>query len=172
MVLTPRTKASMMQQETEDTDIVLITITHSAWSNPIRLSTHPTVFIRTDGNTGEPIYGTLSRNNYYYYVPMQASLPSSQDEQSPEAKLVVSNVSRVLSPYLRLVDKENPRITLEVVNSSTPNIVDVAYPELELSTVNWDANNVEATVINNVASSEPVPWLRFNLANFPNMQEG
>lgn len=172
MALSPRTKAAMMQQETEDSDIVLITVTHSAWSSPIRLSTHATTLLYMDSNTGEPIYGTVSRGKQFIYVPMQASLPTSQDEQAPEAKLTVSNISRALTPYLKLADKENPRITLEVVNSNAPDVVDVTYPEMELGHVNWDANTVEVSIINNIASSEPVPWLRFNLANFPNMQEG
>ena len=171
MPLSPRTLSDVMQQQSPDSDIVLITITHPAWTVPVRLSTHATAILRTDANTGEPIWGTVSRGEEYLYVPIQASLPASADEQPPEAHLIVSNVSRILAPYLKLVDKTAPRITLEVVNTAAPDVVDVAYPELDLSMVTWDANTVDATVVNNIASNEPMPWMRFNLANFPNMQE-
>ena len=171
MPLSPRTTAAMMQQQTGDSDIVLITITHPSWTTPIYLSTHATTLLRTDADTGQPVFGTVSRGREYLYVPIQATMPTSQDEQPPEAHLIVSNVSRILSPYLKLVDKTPPRITLEVVNTNAPDVVDVAYPELDLQTVTWDANTVDAQVINNIASNEPMPWMRFNLSNFPNMQE-
>ena len=171
MPLSPRTKAALMQQQTEDSDIVLITITHPSWTQPVYLSTHATAILRTDAATGTPIWGTVSRGREYIYVPIQATMPTSTDEQPPEAHLIVSNVSRILSPYLKLVDKTPPRITLEVVNPSAPDVVDVTYPELDLMNVSWDANTVDAQLMHNIASNEPLPWLRFNLANFPNMQD-
>lgn len=171
MTLSARTTRAMMAQESGDTDIVLITITHSKWTQPIYLSTHATEVLRLDENTFQPIFGTRSRNREYLYVPIQATVPNSTAESSPEAHLVVSNVSRELSPYLKIVDKENPRITIEIVNSSAPDVVDVCYPEMDLNSVSWDANTVDASIISNIGSNEPMPWLRFNLANFPNMQE-
>lgn len=104
-------------------------------------------------------------------MPIQANLPTSFAESPPEAHLIVSNVARALSPYLKIADKENPRITIDVVNTSQPDVVDICYPEMELNTVSWDANTVDASIVSTVSTSEPMPWLRFNLVNFPNMQE-
>ncbi len=104
-------------------------------------------------------------------MPIQANLPPSFAKKSSRGNLIVSNVARALSPYLKIADKENPRITIEVVNTSQPDVVDICYPEMELNTVSWDANTVDTSIVSTVSTSEPMPWLRFNLANFPNMQE-
>lgn len=169
MALSTRTKRAILAQETTDTDIVLLTITHSSWTEPVRLSTHETQWLRNDADTGVPIYGTISNGKEFLYCPIQATVPNSTTEQAPEGKFVLSNVTRELSPYLKMVDSEYPRITIQVVNSATPNVVEMSFPDLSLQNATWDATQVEITVKNDIASEEPSPWLRFSLAYFPNM---
>lgn len=169
MALSPTTRRDIFKQECANTDVVLLTITHSAWKAPVRLSTHETKLIKIDKETSTPIYGTVSRKKTYYYCPIQATLCNSTDEQAPEAKFVLSNVTRELAQYLKMVDREYPKITIEVVNSATPDVVDMLFPELDLQTATWNADTVEVTVKSDIAASEPSPWLRFSLAYFPNL---
>jgi len=169
MPLSPRTLNAVMRQESEDTDIVLITMTHPSWTEPIRLSTHETVYIKDDEETKAPIYGTISRGNTFWFCPLQATVPNSANEQAPEGKFIISNVTRMVAPYLKLVDKEYPRILIEIVNSGTPDVVEMAFSDLALNTATWDANQVEVTVKSDIAASEPAPWLRFSVAYFPNL---
>lgn len=171
MPLSPTTKREIFKQESETTDVVLITMNHPTWTEPIRLSTHETQLLKEDQNTGVPIYGTISRKQKYWYVPIQASIPNSTNEQSPEGRFVISNVTREVSQYLKMVDREYPKIMIEVVNSASPDIVDMCFPELDLSTAQWNADTVEITVKSDIASNEPSPWLRFSLAYFPNLVE-
>ena len=169
MALSPHTLRAVTLQETEDRDICLITLTHRKWTEPVRLSTDATTFLYNHPDSGEPIYGTVSRGETYLYAPMQAVLPNSADEQPPEARITFSNVGRVVTPYLMMVDQEYPRVTIEVVNSFDPDVVDVSYPEMDLSSATWDATTAEVSIINNVASNKPMPWLRFVPAYFPNL---
>lgn len=169
MALSPRTLQAAMRQESTDSDIVLMTITHSKWAEPIRLSTHETQWIKNDENTGTPLYGTVSRGNTYWYCPIQASIPNSTDEQAPEGKFVISNVTRAVAPYLKMVDREYPKVAVEVVNSNAPDVVDMSFPELDLMSATWNADTVEVSVKNDIAASEPSPWLRFSLSYFPNL---
>jgi len=170
MALSPTTKRDIFKQESENTDIVLITITHPAWKQAVRLSTHETQLLQIDKETATPIYGTVSRKKKYFYVPIQASLPNSTDEQTPEGKFTISNVTRELSPYLKMVDREYPKITVEVVNSASPDVVDMTFPDLDLQTAQWTADSVEISIKSDIAANEPSPWLRFSLAYFPNLQ--
>jgi len=169
MPLSPTTKREIFRQESETTDVVLITITHPAWKEPIRLSTNETQLLKIDPDTGTPLYGTISRKQKYWYVPIQASIPNSTDEQTPEGKFTISNVTRSVSQYLKMVDREYPKITIEVVNSATPDVVDMCFPDLDLQTAGWNADTVEITVKSDIAANEPSPWLRFSLAYFPNL---
>lgn len=172
MALSARTKTALMQQDTTDSDIILMTVSHPSWgSRVLRLSTHSTTLLRLDANTNLPIYGTVSRGEEYIYVPVQVSLPNSADEQPPEAHIIVSNISRELSPYLKLVDKDPPKITIEVVNTGTPDVVEMSFENLDFATTTWDANSIDIKIVNDIASSEPIPYLRFSLGYFPNMGE-
>ncbi len=42
MALSPNTRRDIFKQESENTDIVLLTIRHSTWKTPIRLSSSAT----------------------------------------------------------------------------------------------------------------------------------
>jgi len=170
MPLSPTTRRDILKQESETTDVVLLTIKHAKWTSPIRLSTHETKLWKIDKETATPIYGTYSRKKWYLYVPLQASIPNSSAEQAPEGKFTISNVTREVSQYLKMVDQEYPKITVEVVNSATPDKVDMVFPDLDLATAHWNADTVEITVKSDIAASEPSPWLRFSLAYFPNLQ--
>lgn len=170
MALSPNMMRDIFKQESENTDIVLLTIRHSTWKNPIRLSTHETKLWKIDKETATPIYGTYSRKQWYIYVPIQASLPNSTDEQTPEGKFTISNVTREVAPYLKMVDKEYPKITIEVVNSASPDVVDMSFPDLDLQTAQWNADTVEISVKSDIAANEPSPWLRFSLSYFPNLR--
>ena len=79
-------------------------------------------------------------------------------------------MTRELSPYLKMVDREYPKITVEGVNSASPDTVDMAFPDLDLQTAQWTADSVEITIKSDIAANEPSPWLRFSLAYFPNLQ--
>jgi hypothetical protein len=170
MPLSASTKHDILRQECANTDIVLLTISHSSWSKAIRLSTHATQHLGDDKETHVPLYGTKSRGKKFWYVPIQATIPNSTDEQAPEGKFIISNITREVAPYLKMVDREYPKITIEVVNSATPDVVDMSFPSLDLQTATWNADTVEVTVKSDIAATEPSPWLRFSVAYFPNMQ--
>ena len=169
MPLSPTTRRDIFKQESENTDVVLITLTHAKWKTPIRLSTHETKLWKIDKETATPIYGTYSQKKWFVYVPIQATIPNSTDEQTPEGKFVISNVTREVAQYLKMVDREYPKVTVEVVNSATPDVVDMVFPDLDLQTASWNADTVEITIKSDIAANEPSPWLRFSLAYFPNL---
>ena len=176
MPLSPTTRRDIFKQESANTDIVLITITHPSWKDEkgnkqvVRLSTHETQLLKIDPDTQTPLYGTVGPGKKkFWYCPMQATLPNSTDEQTPEGRLVFSNVTREVAKYLKMVDKEYPKLTVEVVNSASPEDVDMRFPDLDLQTATWNADTVEITVKSDIAANEPSPWLRFSLAYFPNM---
>ena len=79
-------------------------------------------------------------------------------------------MTREVAPYLKMVDKEYPKITVEVVNSASPDVVDMSFPDLDLETAQWNADTVEVTIKSDIAANEPSPWLRFSLSYFPNLR--
>lgn len=169
MALSPRTTAAMMEPRTADMDITLITLSHPSWGRDYRFCTAQTEWLRNNPDSGRPEYGVMSNGLAYEFVPVYVTLPSSSDEQAPEGKIVMSNVGREISPYLKAVGSSYPRMTIETVNSATPDIVEASWPELDLASANWNNMTVEITVKNNIASTEPLPHSRFNRAEWPNL---
>lgn len=169
MALSPRTTAAMMEPRTADMDITLITLSHPSWGRDYRFCTAQTEWLRNNPDSGRPEYGVMSNGLAYEFVPVYVTLPSSSDEQAPEGKIVMNNVGREISPYLKAVGSSYPRLTLETVNSATPDIVEAAWPELDLASAQWNKMTVEITVKNNIASTEPLPHSRFNRAEWPNL---
>lgn len=169
MSLSPNTLKQILAQQTSLRDIGLITMTHQDWSEPVRLSTDATKWLRNDEDTGEPIFGTISRGETYYYVPMQASFPTSEEENAPSARVTFSNVAKIVTPYLMMVSSDYPRITLEIVTSDTPDVVEKVFPELDLSSATWDSSTCEVQFGMDTSSNVSIPWLRFIPAYFPNL---
>lgn len=168
MAMSPKAVAAALVQETSEREVCLLTITHPAWNEPIRLSTDATEFLRFAGD-GSPMYGTVSRGQVFEFVPVQPILPDSHDEQPPQARVSIDNVSQLVAPYLRLVDDHIPRVTVEVVLASSPDIVDQTWPEMDLQQASIDASRAEVSLGMDIGSNEAIPWLRFIPAFFPNL---
>lgn len=169
MPLSPTAKVALMAQETTEREICLLTITHPDFDQPIYLSTDATVHLRDDEETGTPIYGTLSRGKEFLFLPISPALPSSESETPPAGRFSISNVSRTVAPYLLSVNDQYPRITVEVVLASDPDTVNQIWPDFDLTAATIDASNAEVQVSLNTANTEPIPYLRFTPAHFPNL---
>ena len=168
MAMSPKAVAATLVQETSEREVCLLTITHPAWSDPIRLSTDATEFLRF-ADDGSPMYGTVSRGETFEFVPVAPILPDSHDETPPQGRVSIDNVSQLVAPYLRMVDDTPPRVTVEVVLASSPDIVDQVWPEMELTQATVDASRAEVTLGMDIGSNEAMPWLRFIPAYFPNL---
>lgn len=168
-MLSPENKITLMAQETDDREVCLLTITHPEFDQPILLSTDATEYLYDDPETYTPIYGTKSRGKVYIYIPIQPTLPSSDSETPPAGRFAISNVSRLVAPYLLTINEKYPRVTVEVVLASAPDLVTQVWPEFDLTTANIDASSAEVQISLNTANIEPVPWLRFVPSYFPNL---
>lgn len=53
--------------------------------------------------------------------------------------------------------------------ASDPDTVTQIWPEFDLATASMNADTVDVQIGLNSANTEPVPWLRFVPAYFPNL---
>lgn len=169
MPLSPNAKIAIMAQETMEREICLLTLTHPEFEEPLYLSTDATTHLRDDEESGTPIYGTKSRGKEFIFLPIAPILPSSDSENPPAGRFSISNVSRLVAPYLLKVNDQYPRVTVEVVMASDPDTVNQVWPDFDLTSASIDATNVEVQVSLNTANTEPIPYLRFTPAHFPNL---
>lgn len=151
-------------QETGDFPIILITITEPSLTTPVRISSDPTT--RLIENLEQVIYGTTSRGNPFYFIPFSIVLPSDTDDAAPKATISIDNVSRELTPIIRGLSTP-PSVMIELVMSSTPNVVEAVFPDFSITTIDYDQLTISGDLTVDLLVAEPFPAGTFTPSRFP-----
>lgn len=116
----------------------------------------------------EVVYGVVSNNKNYVFLPIEITLPSEEEAQAPRASIVIHDVTRYLTPIIRTLEGP-PRIKMQLVLNKTPNNVEVSFDFLYITSItyNRDTVNCELTMIN--LEREPYPVHSFTPAYFPGL---
>jgi len=153
-------------QETGRTVIVLITIEHSSLTDPIRICTNPTE--RIAEYEDNIVYGTVSRSNNYVFLPLTIQVPSDTDEGPGNMTIEFDNIHRDYTTAIRSIFTP-PTVTVELVLDSTPDTVEVSWPEFLLTDITYDALTIKGTLVLELLDREPFPSGTFNPTSFPGL---
>jgi hypothetical protein len=118
----------------------------------------------TDGN--DLVYGVISRSNNYIYVPVEISLPSEEDNSAPKCSLVIHDVTRYLTPVIRDIQSP-PKVLIELVLTSTPNVVEASFSGFYISNITYNADTVTCELAMTDYAVEPFPCFTFTPQYFP-----
>ncbi len=154
MTVSDTFKTEVFKQETSECFILLVTIDHADLAAPIRAS--------SDG------VDTVSRGNTFVSFPFELTLPSSSDEEPPQAKLVIDNVDRQIVQAIRSISSP-PSVLMEIVLASDVDTVEIDCPDFELINVDYDSLTVQGVLTQERFLSEPYPHLKMTPANFPGL---
>jgi len=165
-------REAIFAQESDKVLVVLITFTHPSLVEPIRISTDPTQRLSED----PLIYGTVSRGNQFVFIPVSAVMPDDQDQAAPRARLVLDNISieglqedvHRVSDLLQLVPTP-AFVLIECVLSSTPDIVEVAWDDLQTTKATFNAEIVQIDLAMDNFATEPFPAGTFTPGAFPTL---
>lgn len=157
-------RGAMNAEETSQVPIILLTIDHDDLAEPFYLSSDPTT--RLDGDA--PSYGTVSRGETYLFVPFSLVLPDDKTDAPPAAQISIDNVDRALIPILRSTSTP-ARVTIEVVLASAPNVVEMAFAEMDLVAADYNADSITITLQQNALQTEPFPADVISPSNFPGL---
>lgn len=176
-VLSLTLRAAATAQETDQTPAVLVTVTHPELPEPLRLSSDPSRRLSAD----PPLYGTTSRGQTFWHIPMSVILPDSQPQAAPRAQLQLDNIAvdrdlagipglarARVSDLLRL----SPRmatVLLELVLSTTPDVVERRWPLLETVAATVEGPSVVLDFGRDNRAREPFPALTFSSFYFPGL---
>lgn len=153
-------------QETGVCPVFLLTITHEAISEPIRVSSDPTE--RLIETATDIVYGTRSRGEDYVFFPFTLVLPTDEDEGPQNMQLTLDNVQRQYVETLRTISGP-PTVTAEIVLSHTPDLVEAQWPEYLLTNAKYDATLITGTLTLETLFREPFPALSFSPSYFPSL---
>lgn len=154
-------KAAVNAQQTEEVFIILLTIDHPDFTDPIRLANDPFQDLPVAG-----VPGVESRGEEYVYLPFTISLPSQDDTGIGKASLSIDNISRELLAAVKTTTSDVSLI-IEVVLSSDVDNVEISSPNFKLERIKYDALTITADVSLDYFELEPYPSGRFTPSDWP-----
>lgn len=133
--LSPAAVASLTAETTAEVWLVLLEIDHPDLAAPI-LVVNDNVDCTSTANSSPP--GTP---RVYIGLPFSIELPGESDDDSGIATVAIPNVDReIVNAGRTIVGPASCTIT--VVLASQPNTIEVSYPGMEMSDLQWDAGSV------------------------------
>lgn len=161
--LTART--AFNAQETDKVPVWLLTVTHELLAEPLRFSSDPTERLSTD-----PLaYGTTSRGEIFGFLPIGVVMPDDSADAPPAMRIVIDNVSRPMVQLLRSFSSPPADVLVEMVLSTTPDVVEVTWPAFQLVNQTSDGGQVTADLVVNAVATEPYPAGIFSPSAFPGL---
>lgn len=157
-------RRALSDQVSGQVAVVLLTISHPVMSAPFRFSSDPTQRV----SETPLIYGTFSRGNFYTFAPFSISLPDDVGERAPVAQIQIENVSRTIVELVRSVSTR-ATVRIELVLASSPDTVEIAFPQFDLNGVSYNADTVTLELSMDSLSTEPFPAGKFSPAGFPGL---
>lgn len=155
-------RTALFAQESGKVAVALITITHPTLASPLYLSSDATERLSTD----PLVYGTISRGNSHLYVAPEVYLPDEKDREPPQSKLIISNVSRDYIDLVRSISSP-ASFKIELVLSDAPDDVEIEYPAMQMTQVEFDAMTMTFTLSQDAMALEPYPAHKFTPSYFP-----
>lgn len=153
-------------ESTTDYLIILLTLNHPSFAEPIRVSSDNTA--RLEVLPTGVIYGTVSRGDTYYFFPFQLTLPTDQEGALPRGSLAIDNVSRELTETIRSIG-DPLTVDIELVLSSDLDHVEVQFMQFELVRVSYDDSVITGELVLDNLEGEAYPAMRFDPVRFPGL---
>ena len=149
--------------ETAEVYLILLTIVHSDLPESVRISNDPTQLWPIAG-----VKGTISNGDEYIYLPFDFIFPNQEADTSPRAQLRIDNVSREIYTIIDSITS-SPTIQIQVVLSSTPDIVELELLDFKLQRTEGNITTVIGDLTIEHYELEPFPVGRFHPSGFPGL---
>lgn len=151
--LSATTRASLLASESADAIIFLITITHADLTKPARVCT--VGLQRVVETDDELLHGVVSRGETYIYIPnIGITLPTDDDESAPGIGLTIGRFDDVVHA-IRSIGVDAPKVNVEMVMSTSPDLVEASWPEFDLQKTSIEADVITGTLGLDSLDTEP-----------------
>jgi len=147
-------RQAVYAQETAEVLIILLEIDHDDLDSPIRICKNDT--------------DITSNGNVYLAYNFDIQLPTDEDNDVPQAQLVIDNVDRALTQAIRTIQTP-PTIRIMVVLASAPDTLEVDMPDFLLTNISYNASTITATISIENFLQEPFPGDLFTPTQFPGL---
>jgi len=147
-------RQAIYAQETDEVFIVLLEIDHADFASPIRVCNDST--------------DITSNGNVYTAYPFEIELPTDEDGDVPQARLIIDNVDRSLTEAIRSIQSP-PTVRIMVVLVSDPDTVEIDLPGFVFTNISYDVMTITGTISIENFLNEPFPGDIFTPTQFPGL---
>ncbi len=150
-------KAAMYAQQTGEVLLAMTTITHpSILNGPLRVV--------------NDLQNFVSSGNTYVALPFQITLPADGETGRPSLRLVIDNIDRSMVIAIRSIPPSSPpTVQIDLVLASTPNVIEISFPNLTLRNVDYDQFVIQGDLALDEDDLEPIPYQSFTPQLFPGL---
>lgn len=150
-------KAALYAQQTGEVILAKTTITHaSIIGGPLRVV--------------NDLQNFVSQGNTYVALPFQVTLPADGEDGRPTVRLVIDNVDRSMVTAIRSIPPSSPpTVQIDLVLASTPDVIEISFPNLTLRNVDYDQFVISGDLAVNQDDREPIPYQRYTPQLFPGL---
>lgn len=170
IVTSEQYRAWCKQYDSEDPLVLLIEITHESLTEPVRVSSDMTQFLRFDPETQEPVYGTIHDEKEYFAFSFAFTLPDQPEgsDTTTKAQLRLDNVSQEFTSIIRNI-LTAPKLHLFFVFASAPDDIVYELPELNITDITYDATTITCDLAAADFRLEAFPGVQFYPSIFPGL---
>ena len=154
-------KQAVYAQQTDVAFIVLLTIDHDTFTEPVRLASDPYELLPIAG-----VRGVESRGEEYLFLPFIINLPVQDDTGASRASISIDNINREIVARVRQATSALS-ITIEIVLSSDVDAPELTADDFRLERVSYDAFTVSGDISVEYFDLEPFPSMRFTPSAYP-----
>lgn len=154
-------KQEAYSQETDVAIIALLTLSTDDGA-PVRICDVP---YQKLPDLGDDVYGVVSNDNTFIYLPFKIDLPRDDKTGTVSSKLTIENVTRQVIGIARST-KKPIKVHVQVVLSSNVDRVELDYDNFRLSNVVYDGFSVTGSLGLEYLGLEPFPSGRFTPDKF------
>ena len=145
--------------------VFLITIYHESLSEPIRVSSDPTVRVGSDEYN--VFYGTVSNGRIFYYAGFDACLANDEDGSAPQIQISIPNADRSMIEAIEKMGSGPPTVDVEIVLADTPDNIETKMLGMELVDITYDETTISGVISRDLLFDEPYPCRSFTPTDFP-----
>jgi hypothetical protein len=154
MSYSPAFVQAVLQENTEDVFLFLLTLDHADLAQPIRLVNN--------------IESVTSRGNLYSAFPFELVLPQDDGETLPEVIISMSNVTLELIEDVRTLQGALS-VTVEIILSDSPDYVEMSIEGMKTNNISYDAQRLQATCQVEDVLNLAFPQELYLPSNFPGL---
>lgn len=178
--MSPAALRAVFSPESEEDLVMLLTIYNPAnhsevlyrvCDNFVEDPANPGKALRLSTTTDDQVVYGVRRSNgtEFTFLPIQVTLPNEDEAQAPQCSVTIHDVTQYLIPFIRDQLTGPAPVLLEMVLSSTPDVVEASFGSLMITNISYNANTVTADLTAIDYEREPFPKHAFSPLYFPGL---